>query len=62
MPSTSAHHGESYFLTSLHCFIIRKTSVNAVAPADCCVSTTVQLVMYISNRVIRPNFNIIDNH
>ena len=46
MPSTSAHHGERYFLTSLHCFIIRKTSINAAGPADCCVSTTVQLVMH----------------
>ena len=31
------------FLTSLHRFIIRKTSMNAAGPADCCVSTTVQL-------------------
>ena len=47
VPSTSAHHdGERYFLTSLHCFAIRKTSINAAGPADCCVSTTVQLVMY----------------
>ena len=46
VPSTSVHHGERYFFTLLHCFIMRKTSMNAVAPADYCVSTTVQLVMY----------------
>ena len=28
------------------CFIVRETSMNAAAPADCCVSTTAQLVMY----------------
>ena len=27
MPSTSAHHGERYFLTSLHCFIILGTTL-----------------------------------
>ena len=55
MTSTSAHHGERYFLTSLHCFIIRKTSINAAWPADCCLSTTVQLVMYrpLSRRLDR---------
>ena len=42
----SAHHVERYFLISLHCFNIRKTSMNAAAPSRCCVSTTVQLVMY----------------
>ena len=42
----SAHHLERYFLISLHCFNIRKTSMNAAAPSRCCVSTTVQLVMY----------------
>ena len=35
-----------FFLISLHCFNIRKTSMNAAGPAFCCVSTTVQLVMY----------------
>ena len=35
-----------YFLTSLHCFIVRKTTMNAAAPPDCCVSMTAQLVMY----------------
>ena len=36
----------TFFLTSLHCFIILKMSINAAGPAECCVSTTVQLVMY----------------
>ena len=30
--SNSAHHVERYFLISLHCFIIRKTSMNAAGP------------------------------
>ena len=38
-----------YFLTSLHCFIVRKTSMNAAAPPDCCVSMTAQLVMYYNS-------------
>ena len=42
----SAHHVERYFLISLHCFNIRKTSMNAAGRSRCCVSTTVQLVMY----------------
>ena len=33
MPLTSAHHGERYFLTLLHCFIIHETSMNAAGPA-----------------------------
>ena len=33
----SAHHVERYFLISLHCFNIRKTSTNAAAPSRCCV-------------------------
>ena len=37
---------ERYFLTSLHYFIVLKTAMNAAGPADCCVSTTVQLMMY----------------
>ena len=32
----SAHHVERYFLISLHCFNIRKTSMNAAAPSRCC--------------------------
>ena len=35
-----------FFFTSLHCFIVSKTSMNAAVPAECCISTTVQLVMY----------------
>ena len=38
-----------YFFTSLHCFIVRKTSMNAAAPPDCCVFMTARLVMYYNS-------------
>ena len=45
VPSISTHHVERSFLSSLHCFFIRKMTKNAAGPADCFVSTTVQLVI-----------------